>query len=380
MTRRNRRSSLLLACASLAFLAVLGSCAAGPVGIFASIAQETDINAGRTKAFIDTNASFIGRLDSGNYYAIVGTGLLYQRPVDGSWSKYTPVSGLSDSFAQSAAVVGSTLYLVLGANTPRIYSSDGVDSTLLVFNPLEERIVRVLSAATQLFAVTEQVVSGNRTGKYYVYSYDGTNFNLAYDGTPEGAEISLPNSAAFDGTNYWLDGGYIKTASDNKVLTGSPGSLSVTAAAPPHRVTGVAYHDGFIYASTSNGRILRTSDGSTWTVSGEFRNNNNVAINFTAPSILSFASSTILLAGTSNGARQNAGNGYYEIALNTLEQISPRTITTTTNFDTSLNGKSMIGLPHFSEGVGIRVFGLTIKDGLWSNYYNGETWSGWARE
>jgi hypothetical protein len=374
MTSKNYRTGTWLILISLAVMAAFSACAAGPVGIFASIAQETDINANRTKAFNDANASFVGLLGT-KYYAIVGTGRLYEKPVTGGkWNRTSLPSGLSDAYAQGAAVANSILYLVLGANNPRIYSYDGTDLTALVFDPSDERIVRVLGTETQLFAITEQLVSGNRTGKYLIYSFNGTTFDSGYNGTAEADKISLPNSVTFDGSNYWFDGGI-------KVIKGPLDTLVATTEAPPHKVTGVVYHDGSIYATTSAGRILKTTDGIEWTSSAEFKNNNSAFVNFSTPRAVTFGTTptTILLAGTNSGDKQNAGNGYYEINLD-LGKRSPRTISTETNFDTSLNGKSVIGMPHFAEDGGIRVFGLTIKDGLWSNYFKDGAWSGWARE
>jgi hypothetical protein len=371
MTRKHHKTGNTLVLVSLALIAVFSACRAGPVGIFASIAQETDINAGRTQAFTDANASFVGKLNPGNYYAIVGTGILYERTIGGNWSKSSIPSGLSDAYALSATVADNILFVVLGVDAPIIYSYDGTTRTAISFTPPTERIVRVLSAGTQLFAITERLENGNSTGKYLIYSYDGTNFDPEYDGTVEGDEISIPNSVTVNAGTYWFDGG-------SKAITGALGAFDATTVSPPHKLTGVVYHDGVIYASTSEGRILTTVDGTAWTTSSEFENNGE-PINFTVPTIVTYGPSTILLVGTSSGGMQSTGSGYYEITLGLVE-VSPRAISTATNFDTSINGNSLIGLPQFVEGSGFRVFALTVGNGLWSNFYNGTSWSGWARE
>ncbi|TFG84909.1 MAG: hypothetical protein E4H20_01875, partial [Spirochaetales bacterium] len=83
--RPNFKRTIALALSAILFLLALVACAEGPVGIFASIAGETDINKNMTKAFKDASPSFVALMD-GNYYA--GVGVLWKRSATGtSWNK-----------------------------------------------------------------------------------------------------------------------------------------------------------------------------------------------------------------------------------------------------------------------------------------------------
>jgi hypothetical protein len=374
MTRKNHRTSLLLILITLAFMAGVVGCTDGPMGIFADIAAESDIGQDRTDDFSDANSSFAGRIGAGKYYAIVGTGKLYESAVDGSWNRSTPPS-ISDTFAQSAAVTSTDLYVVFGLSNPVVYAFNGSNWTAITFSPalVDEKVIRVLAAEDdQVFAITEHFLAGERTGKYSIYSLAGTIFNFEeYDGTGVGFEISLPNSVTENTGTYWFDAGA-------SAISGALGSI-VQTSAPPYETTGVVFHDTKAYFTTSEGRILTTTDGTIWAASAVFESSPDVEIRFTAPRVVDSNGTDVLLAGTSS-TTGSSGQGYLELNPATLTEYSTRVISTITNFNTSLSGKSVLGMPTFVEGSGYRVFALTVNDGLWSNYFNGSTWSGWARE
>jgi hypothetical protein len=376
MTRKNYRNSLLLILITLAVLAGFVGCTEGPMGIFADIAAESDIGKDRTDDFSGANSSFAGRIGSNNYYAIVGTGRLYESAVNGSWNRST-LPAISDTFAQSAAVTSTDLYVVFGLSNPVVYSYNGTAWTPITFNPAlsDEKIVRVLAAEDdQVFAITEHILAGDRTGKYSIYSFNGTDFDFEeYDGSGIGFEISLPNSVTVNAGTYWFDAGA-------KAISGTLGSLAQTSAPPPYKTTGVAFHAGKAYFTSSEGRIITTTDGTAWASSAMFESSTDVEINFTVPRIVDSNGTDVLLAGTTSVAGESIGSGYLELDPGTLAEYSTRVISSITNYNTSLNGKSVLGMPTYTEGTGYRVFGLTTNDGLWSNYFNGTTWSGWARE
>jgi hypothetical protein len=338
----------------------------GRLGFLRHIAAEDDIGKDRTAAFSDANSSFAGRIGTGKYYAIVGTGKLYESAVDGSWNRST-LPAVSDTFAQSAAVTSSHLYVVFGLSNPVVYSYDGTNWISIAFTTATatEKITRVLAAENgKVFGITEHLVDGSRTGKYSIYSYDDILFDFdteEYNGTATGFEISLPNSVTENAGTYWFDAG-------TKAISGALGGFAQTSNPPPYETTGVVFHDSKAYFTSSEGRILTTTNGTDWSASAVFESSPDVETHFTAPRVVDSDGTFVLLTGTSS-TTGSSGQGYLELNPATLTEYSTRVISTITNFNTSLSGKS------------VRVFALTVGNGLWSNYFDGSTWSdGWARE
>ena len=88
MTRNNDRTVILVLLVVFILASGFSACTVGPVGIFASIAQEKDINANRTLAFDGTSPEFVGKLGS-TYYTIIGNTVWFRPVTGGPWNKLT---------------------------------------------------------------------------------------------------------------------------------------------------------------------------------------------------------------------------------------------------------------------------------------------------
>ncbi|HOX18895.1 MAG TPA: hypothetical protein PKW82_10595, partial [Spirochaetales bacterium] len=67
----------------------------------------------------------------------------------------------------------------------------------------------------------------------------------------------------------------------------------------------------------------------------------------------------------------------------TTEYADRGLVSSSTNFQTTLEGKSVMKLYYDGDVVARtagHLFALTGGDGLWSNSWDGTDWSGWNRE
>lgn len=386
MTRKNYRTSALLLLIFLAFMAGFSGCTDGPVGIFASIALEKDINANRTAAFDGTSPDFVGLLGT-NYYTLIN-GTIWSRTVaGGSWKKLATLPpGISNGTASSAVMerVTPTLYVtfgLIGVSTQKVWVTiDGtnwlsVDATFTG----NGRIDSLLSANDQLFAVTrtDTTVESVTTTLYSVLNWNGTSFVTA--GAAVTGISGRPTSIAYNGSDYWLTAG-------TTVFTGSPTNLTALAGIPTDTFAGVVHESaGKMILSSKTGKLHKFDAG--WTVSGIFKKSSNPHA-FSSPAIVDDGSNTYLLVGTAPATGAASASGYLEFDI-PIAGFDPVTASANdgsdfadiVNFQTSVSTNYISALSVIEESAGKpRVFALTVGNGLWSNFFSGSTWSGWARE
>ncbi len=385
--------------ATLAVLATAVSCEEGPVGIFASVAGETPVNANMTKAFEFATPAWVARLGTA-YYA--GIGVLWKRTDGGAWSRadVSDVNGSRTTFAISGAVVGANLYAAFidtasGARLGVWTSADGsawtrVDATF-PDAATEGSLIKLLPANGQLFAVTRESTEtdGVVDETHSVFYLNGATFDAT---AIVDADIGTPDSLAFTNGNYWF------TAGSSIVYGAAPAGLS-TATAMGGKPTaesfgGIIAIDGTnLLVASRSGKLWRVDTGTlAWTATEIFANSKDKAYAFSQPAYVPYAGGFAVAAGAQAYPRSSTdiapAGGYLEFAANPFDAataapaVTTRLITDAINFDTSLAYKSVKGLFAFAEGAGYRLFALTDGDGLWSNFYTTATttWSKWARE
>lgn len=389
--KRTRISLIITAAAALTLF--LGSCAEGPVGIFASVAAETDINRLATKEFRGTSPSFVAKLNvSGTNYYYAGIGGLYRRTIGAtSWDKVdTSAAGSSNYVATSGVSDGSTLYVTFANPSSQqvvgVFSFDGSTWDQIDAGFPGEKIRHVLLADDgELFAVTaiETLDNGVVTKtEHKVYRFDGTTpFDHVNTGGAAPSEIGLANALTLAGSTYWFSAGTSTLSGDTSTLTRVPHSIQF----------------GGVFAIGTNafftGRDGNIYDATGANPSGVFKDYNDRPYSFSIPVIVNPPSgpSTLLVPSRAypQGTVRDQGLGYLEFDAASFDTDSAaiadksRRISTLNNYFITLDGKSVKQILAFEEGApGIhnRLFALTDGDGLWSNQWQGSSWSGWRRE
>lgn len=382
MTRKNYRIGALFLVLSLAFMTGLSACTDGPVGIFASIARETDINASRTAAFDGTSPDFVGKLGT-SYYTIIN-GTIWSRPVNGSsWKKVAPPSGVAQGEASSAVVTATHLFMVFGQtgdSTQKIWNTTDLTDWTSVFSASLPgiKIDSLLTTNNQVFAVTraDTTVDNDTTTLYSVYYWNGASFVTA--GVAVTGISNRPTSTAYDGTSdYWITAG-------SDVYSGLLGTLTVRSGTPVDTFAGVVNEaTGKMILSSRTGKLHRF-DG-IWTSSTAFEKSGNPHA-FSAPAIVADGSNAFLLVGTVWAKDSATASGYLEFDIpvagfNTAASANDGSVfADIVNFQTSVSSNYVTAMSVADEGGSKRVFALTMGNGLWSNYFDGTTWAGWARE
>lgn len=398
------RSALFVTLALAAM--ALSSCAEGPTGIFASVAAETPVNKNMTPAIEFASPTFVARLGT-TWYS--GMGVLWQK-ADGAtqWTKASvSLAGVSASdtlFADSGAVASDgKLYVAFSDVTTRtslgVYSTaDGANWTQVTFAgplpfPGTGKYLRRIMAADDghLFAVTaDERADSTVAEKYSIYSFNGTTFDTAvwiYDDT-----IGVPTSVASDGTNYWFTSG-------DSLLYGTGATLSKIPDTG-RAYSGLCYDGTDIIVSSRNGYLYRFSK-TTYALldsAGPFKNSLGKIYSLSTPTYIEVGTSKILVVGTNRIPRSSSdippAGGYLEFdATNFATAFASSTPTadhgltaSAVNFDTSLDGRSVNGMPFFDIGGGkFKLFAMTDGYGLWSDTYSGTTdhangWDWWVRE
>lgn len=388
--KRTRISLIITAAAALTLF--LGSCAEGPVGIFASVAAETDINRLATKEFRGTSPSFVAKLNvSGTNYYYAGIGGLYRRAIGAtSWEKVdTSAAGSSNYVATSGVVIGTTLYVTFANPDTKsvvgVFSYNGstwarVDAS---FPASGEKLRHVLSDGTNLFAVTaietltDGIISSTDHAVYYLLI---ASFNPSY--TPSGDKIGLPNAVVTGTGGIWMSAGA-------HILNGAtPDSLSKSAR--PAALGGVVSNGGPIFLTGRDGKIYNADATS---ISSVYSDYNDRPYSFGIPVLVEDPNSvrTILVPSRAypQGTVRDQGLGYLEFDAASFDTDSAaiadksRRISTLNNYFITLDGKSVKQILAFDESGDAtheRLFALTDGDGLWSNQWQGSSWSGWRRE
>lgn len=390
---KRTRFSLIMAAAALAL--ALSACAEGPVGIFASVAAETDINKHATKEFRGTSPSFVAKLDvSGTDYYYAGIGGLYRRTTGAtSWDKVDTSAAGSSKYVATSGVVNSgtdTLYVTFAdpdtKNVIGVFSFNGttwarVDGSFPVTG---EKLRHVLLANNQLFAVTavetleDDVVTKT---EHKVYRLNGAAFAVSTGAGP--LEIGLPNAIAYDGTDYWFSAGTSTLDGPDNNLTKETRSV---------QLGGVFADATGLFFSGRDGRIYEWDDPD-WKASAAFEDYNDRPYSFGIPVVVDDPSgnSTLLVPSRAypQGTVRDQGLGYLEFDAVSFDTDSAaiadksRRVSTLNNYFITLDGKSVKQILAFDESGDAtheRLFALTDGDGLWSNQWQGGSWSGWRRE
>lgn len=398
-TSKTRHFAVVAALAASAMAqAALVSCT-DTLGIFASVASETDNSAEKTAAIEYSSPAYVVRLGT-TYYA--GIGRIWEKAAaDTQWS-YASVSGISGledgslPFSGSAAVVESggndTLFAaisdsVTGAALGVWATTDGSSWTRTdsAFPPSGESLVRLMAANGTLFAATTNTRSStDDTAVYSIYYLSGSTFtptNVADD-----ESLGVPSGAAWDGSAYWISAGDV-------LLRGGLSSLvALTNPSGGSSYSGLAAKGTEIVAATRTGYLHRTDDGgSTWLSAGPFDDSDGDVYSLSAPLFIDFGDSTVIVAGTDSIARSSSdtppSDGYLEFDLTSgfasdLEPDSDHTlISTSVDFDSSLTTRSVGSMSLFELDDGtMRLFALTDAYGLWSKTWDGDAWGNWQRE
>lgn len=392
---KRTRLSLIIAAAALAL--ALGSCTEGPVGIFASVAAETDINKWATDEFKGTSPNFVAKAGS-TYYA--GVGGLWKRNIgDSSWTTVNvslPSLGTGNYAAVSGITIGSTMYVLFAdADTKAklgIYSSTNgstwteVDVATAVITKNE--LSHLMTDGNDLFAVTAQVTEtdGEKITKHSVYRSIGGAAFAALDGTSlVNADIGLPTSIVNDGGTYYLSAG-------EYIVTGTAGSMTVTNPATTSAFGSAVIVNGLVFFTGRDGKIYN-DDASV--ASGVFSDYNDRDYSFGIPVVVSTGNpttqTTLLVPSRAypQGSERDQGLGYLEFDATGFGTTSAaiadtsRRVSTLNNYFITLDGKSVKQFIVFTEGDARRLYALTDGDGLWMNFFDGGTpgsWTGWRRE
>lgn len=387
---KRTRFSLIIAAAALAL--ALSSCAEGPVGIFASVAAETDINKHATKEFRGTSPSFVAKLNvSGTDYYYAGIGGLYRRTIGAtSWEKVdTSAAGSNNYVATSGVSDGSTLYVTFANPSNQqvvgVFSFNGSTWDQIDAGFPGEKIRHVLLADDgELFAVTaiETLDNGVVTKtEHKVYRFDGTTpFDHVNTGGASPSEIGLANALTLAGSTYWFSAGTSTLSGDTSSLTRVPHSIQFGGVFAIGTNVFFAGRDGNIYDATGANP------------SGVFKDYNDRPYSFSIPAVVTAGGQTTLLVPSRaypQGTVRDQGLGYLEFDATGFTATSPkiadqsRRVSTLNNYFITLDGKSVKQILAFDEGGSAdheRLFALTDGDGLWSNQWQDGAWSGWRRE
>lgn len=392
--KRTRFSLIISAAAALAVF--LGSCAEGPVGIFASVAAETDINRLATKEFGGTSPSFVAKL-GGTYYA--GVGGLWKRGVaETSWTKVSvnlPVFGTGDFAAISGinitiATVPHIFVLFVNPTTKSklgVYKSiNGTNWDPLDLGPIAvNELSHIMTDGADVFAVTAKVTEadGEKSTTHSIFISDGSAAFDALD-SPElvDADIGLPTSITLDGGNYYISAG-------EYIATGTAGSMAIANPATETSFSSAFKTSSGVFFTGRDGKIYNSTAAASSTA---FEDYNDRPYSFSIPAVVTAGGQTTLLVPSRaypQGTVRDQGLGYLEFDATGFTVTSPkiadksRRISTLNNYFITLDGKSVKQILAFDESGDAtheRLFALTDGDGLWSNQWQGSSWSGWRRE
>lgn len=385
-----RISLIIMAAAALAL--VLSACAEGPVGIFASIAAETDINKHATKEFRGTSPSFVAKLDD-TYYA--GIGGLWKRGVaETSWTKQsTAFLGSGNFSAVSGAVNGGALFILYveaDNNSRGVYKfeSGTWDSTPISITGISpsEQPTSLLQAETgALFLVTSTQAKdsdGKITTTSSLYRFDGTNF-VKETGAQNKPAPGVFNAIAINESTCYFSAG-------THVYAGTSGSISLITG-ESNQPSDVNFGGVSIVGTNPvfmgrDGKLYRR-EGTNWTNSIQYSSFNGRPFSFSIPVVVDDGVNSTLLV-PSRAYEKDTGLGYLEFdassfTASTAPNSSYGRVSTLNNYFITLDGKSVKQILAFDENGDAtheRLFALTDGDGLWSNQWQGSSWSGWRRE
>ncbi|MBN1243218.1 MAG: hypothetical protein JXA15_11000 [Spirochaetales bacterium] len=357
------RATLALALLSAV---ILGACTAGPLGIFESLSLETPVDNG-TEAFSGLTPNFVVRLGA-DYYAGVGT--LWKRPVGGG--AWNPVPGTPDGMlATSAATDGSALFVLF---------TDGDSSVVKEWDG---------SAWAPDLATT-----GIGTMKPDALHYADTTLFLSVGATDTEADPDVTSANIHSGLGFATaafatapTGGIVKalvhdsltyySAHADDVYSGDAdaGGLTTMALQPAiGTVTALLARGADVVVAAGASGSVAVWDGSAWTPHVI----DSAAYLSDLVEVPAHGGGTVILAAA-RGFGTKVARGYYEVSpLDWSVNEDHDLVTTTTNYQTTLEDLGIVEC--FWDAADGILFACTVGDGLWSNHWNGTSWSGWNRE
>lgn len=384
--------------AALLAALILVSCEEGAAGIFSYVADAESTSDNSTKALESSSPTFVARLGT-TYYAGIGT-LWKKADGDSSWTQADTSDVTSKTLIPSAGVVipitgTDTLFVAFTEAVSRDdigvrWTNDGATWAQVTGLPPGERIKAVLAANNIVFVVTGNVRSDTEAdAEYSIYSSATTAF------TPtaiiDNIEIGVPTSVAWNGANY------IFTAGGKLIRGADAGSLTVVASGPADWASiddtptygGVCTDGTNFFVSGRYGKLYYSADnGISWLSStSAYTDSSGDAYSLSAPTYIDYVTKQVLVVGTNSKYRSSSDSpsvdGYLEFDISggftatMAEDDTHELISSATNFESSLAGASINGMPYFSaEG---KIFAMTAGDGLWSNTYD-TAWGGWQQE
>lgn len=356
------------------------SCDTGS-GLLSSIQQET--KASKDSVFLKTAVKDLVYYNNNYYAQLVG---IYARPsanaAASGWSLVNGPNGLGSAYGCRGLVATSgglfaAIYSRSGSSeTPLgIFKYDG--SSWVALHSGAENIQALYTANDELFAA---VLSSGTFNLVHVNSGTGALGATGVVNSP-----SLPAGVAGDGTKYWAAAGtklyYHASSPTGLADLGVSNSKSITALVyySPTTSLFLGTTDGYVYpwngvATSLSGAVLATSSTSYFVSSLAIVPQNNSG------------SAYYLIAG-------NEYQGYYEDVISagtvtgfTLGSSSNYVTTDSSDYDTSLKSMPIFSFNYVGDNLAGILFASgsatmsTSYPGLWSNTWNGSTWSGWTAE
>ena len=362
--------------ALLILIVSLASCNDGPVGIFASIGSESPIEYKGTEAFKkSTPATVVSR--AGTLYAIITK--LWKKN-NNTWKKVTGLPA-NAVYAAAAVVQGTTLYVAFldaNAHSLGVFSTTD-DATWSRVDPnfpaSGEQVQQLITAHTDVFAVTTKAVDGKT--QYNLYQLSGTSF---------GSAIKVGNNifsiTYVDPTYYVASGKYVWSSSDFSNF-----SDSLTLDVDTDIITSITSIDGTPTAVTAFGKVY-------WFDNGSWKNTDSLIKNSKTLYLHSMVEHNLtLFVATNSVVRKTADNkteiapvaGYIELALplqttSTQREDNSLVSATNTSFSATIGSTALSMLTLIIENSIPTLYAGSVGNGLWSNRYENNKWTGWQRE
>lgn len=382
-------------------LGSLAACKNGSTGLFESIAGETTTSLNPSRGFKQASIGSMARL-GGNFYAAISS--LWVRPVEGGiWKPVTLPTGFV--YAESLVTAGSSMYAILrdgnGAN-PKIRSFDGdtwTDDALAITLSSGHGLRGLFAANNTIFAWSDKydATVTEEANRYTCSLYVLSGGSFAVVGGLDNVVAGTPKNLEHDGTNYWLSTSKKVYAGSSSAMSAQTITISGDTMADSDSFGGMAFLNiGGTPAytlTTASGKLYHSANGTSWTLpdAGNLPKNSNAqTYQFNTPVFLSYADNNLLLAPslslTTSGSTAKA-KGYVLFRLADAATIARSTdyspISDYINNDTSIGTSSIRFFAVFRDtptSGKITLFAGTQENGLWSNSFDGSTWSKWLRE